>query len=185
MHRKLRSTSSSEASVRTAPFGRGVCRQICTASALSAATSAAVSAEDSTAKPSRSYWARNSSSTRSCIGTDARNGVIVDMYLPSIRGMHPRDPARVPRANDMSRTCRIQWIIEAITCISMTFVTTSVEVRSLVNIARYAPGEIFGPRVMTSHEFVWLREGSATWEILGSGGGVTETHRLIPGVMAL
>lgn len=85
----------------------------------------------------------------------------------------------------MSRTCRIQWIIEAITCISMTFVTTSVEVRSLVNIARYAPGEIFGPRVMTSHEFVWLREGSATWEILGSGGGVTETHRLIPGVMAL
>jgi hypothetical protein len=67
----------------------------------------------------------------------------------------------------------------------MTFLTSSVEVHSLVNIANYSPGATFGPRVMTSFEFVWVLEGSAAWSILGANGEVVEANRLVPGVMAL
>ena len=76
-------------------------------------------------------------------------------------------------------------MFEPLKCTFMTFLTSVVEVRSLANVARYPPGAIYGPRVMTSYEFVWLLEGSATWEILGSDGVTIASHRLTPGVMAL
>jgi AraC family transcriptional regulator len=67
----------------------------------------------------------------------------------------------------------------------MTFLTSAVEVRSVANVARYPAGAIYGPRVMTSYEFVWLFEGSDMWETLDAHGTAIESHRLAPGVMAL
>ena len=67
----------------------------------------------------------------------------------------------------------------------MTFLTSSVEPLSLVNIANYSPGAAFGPRVIASFEFVWVLEGSAIWSILGADGEAVETHLLGPGVVAL
>jgi AraC-like DNA-binding protein len=67
----------------------------------------------------------------------------------------------------------------------MTFLTSKVQVHSLANVARYSPGAIYGPRLMTTYEFVWLFEGAVLWEILDVDGRAAESHRLTPGVMAL
>jgi AraC-like DNA-binding protein len=67
----------------------------------------------------------------------------------------------------------------------MTFATSLVSDATLVNIARYLPGATYGPRVMTTFEFIWMLEGSSTWDILDMDDAVVASHRLTPGVVAL
>ncbi|SDT27656.1 Helix-turn-helix domain-containing protein [Microlunatus soli] len=50
-------------------------------------------------------------------------------------------------------------------------------------LADYPPGAVFGPRVLHSWEFVWLLEGSATWDWQRAGG--SDQMVLRPGMLAL
>ncbi|TDN91535.1 helix-turn-helix protein [Microbacterium sp. BK668] len=65
----------------------------------------------------------------------------------------------------------------------MTFVSSPVLVRSLANVAEYPAGAMFGPRQMSSFEFVWVLRGSATWHI--EMGEDAQAHPLTPGTIAL
>ncbi|MFF3030942.1 helix-turn-helix transcriptional regulator [Streptomyces rubiginosohelvolus] len=60
---------------------------------------------------------------------------------------------------------------------------------SQVQVADYHPGAVFGPRVLSSYELVWLLTGSARWrtETLDADGAVAgaEVTTLRPGTLSL
>lgn len=62
---------------------------------------------------------------------------------------------------------------------------TFIRVPLLPNVATFAPGSTFGPRMMESFELVWVLQGSATWTILDDTGDTAESIALTPGLMAL
>ena len=60
----------------------------------------------------------------------------------------------------------------------------SVRPHTLALVADYPPAAVFGPRTLSSCEFIWLLDGSAEWEWSRPGSG-TEQVRLRPGMLAL
>lgn len=70
--------------------------------------------------------------------------------------------------------------------------TSALRTRSRVLVADYPPGAVFGPRVLSDHELVWLLSGSAQWLVqrpdstgMSTGSGHREVHDLRPGTVAV